>query len=93
MALSPTSIDLNQSSAGIHLRPDTGRAQDIGGIDGAQFASSYRVGGEYVVNASIDEADRCDFSATVSRSYDPGAPGFDPAGDLSTEEIGGTLQF
>jgi hypothetical protein len=80
---------LNQDKPGILLAAD-------GTITGPGLSSSYRQGTEYPFSGSVDDNSAhplCTLSAALSRSYDPGAPGFDPAGSSSAEVVSGGAQF
>jgi hypothetical protein len=90
----PDSLKLEQVKPGIKLLLDQGQPDQMAGIDGPGFSSTYRQGSDYSFNATVDATPtQCDLKGTLNRTYDPGAPGFDPAGDLGTEEISGALSF
>jgi hypothetical protein len=60
------------------------------------LASSYRGHTEYTFGGAVDDNSTkptCTVSATLDRSYDPGAPGYSAAGGSSTEVVKGQIVF
>jgi len=88
ITVAPAALKLNQITPGIKFDPITGD------ISGPGFPSTYRNGSDYSFTATVDAAgNTCDLEATLSRTYDPGAPGFPSTGELSSESIAGSIAF
>jgi hypothetical protein len=92
LTLGADELKLNQTKPGIAMT-------STGDLDGPQFSTSYRQGSDYTFTASIAPIDQqantdaCGVQAQLARVYDPGAPGFDPSGQLSSESVSGLINF
>jgi hypothetical protein len=82
---------IQEAKTGILFGPDEAHP-----LSGPGFPTTYRQGTEYPVSGSVDDASMkpiCTVTASVNRSYDPGAPGFSPTGTSDAEEIIGSISF
>lgn len=87
-------LKMDQVKAGILFGPDEAHP-----LSGPGFPTTYRQGtdsyaltGSLTLNAPADKP-VCTVTASVNRSYDPGAPGFSPTGTSNAEEITGPIGF
>ena len=89
---SPATKALDQVKVGIQLN----NGDEEHPISGPAFPTTYRQGTEYPIGGSVDDASAhpiCTIDATLSRVYDPGAPGFSSTGSSEAETIAGSVTF
>ena len=79
------------SGPGIAFRSDDGH------ISAPGLRQTYRQGTDYAFSAAFRPGDAptdtCHVTAQVSRSYDPGAPGFEARGATLDEIVAGAISF